>query len=72
MITARDICPDCSHLWDEHKIPVPVTTQERVTYRKLRFWEIQPKVAGTVRVEVPCGCCRRVAMEVDRRNALDA
>lgn len=23
MITARDICPQCSHLWDQHAEPVP-------------------------------------------------
>lgn len=54
-ITARDVCPQCGHLWDEHTDdPPPMVTINHV-------------LDGGSHQE-PCHCCQRVAREVDIRN----
>lgn len=53
-ITARDVCPQCGHLWDEHTSDPPMVTINHVldegSHQEL------------------CTCCLRVAREVDIRN----
>jgi hypothetical protein len=61
VITARDICPQCSHLWDIHCEDAPGTIDVPSF-----LWQA-PNVPARIDT-MPCKCCIRMGRRVKELN----